>query len=203
MNAPDPTTLLPSEPQTKVTGNEAPFGTAAPLGNAPTSPIPPTTTGLTLPIVKKINGQEITFVGLSFRERMNLQIQWRKEKRAELEARLSTNGITGPDAFGDLNAFDSVVIGEGTWISFFNADEGKLRILKASADKGKPGTGDFAVNNYEPETAVEIWELTAAITHTPFGPPKQEQSSPNQQQGENGAGKKVMRPEMQKAFGQL
>lgn len=202
MNAPDPTTLLPQQPEVRSTGNEG-FGSAPPVNVGPTSPTPPTTTGLTLPIVKEINGQEITFVGLSFRERMNLQVQWRKEKRAELEARLSNAGIIGPEAFGDLNAFDSVVIGEGTWISFFNADEGKLRILKASADKAKPGTGDFAVANYEPETAVEIWELTAAITHTSFGPPKQEQSSPNQQTGENGKTAKGMRPEMQKAFGQL
>jgi hypothetical protein len=200
---PDASTLLPiSDSKPPLSPPPIPQQTN-PQGQ-PLTPPGRISTGITLPVTKTINGQEIVFKGLSFNERMKLQMDWRAENRAALVLRLDENGVEGDARFATLNDFDSKIIGEATWGVFFDSDEGKLRILAASADKGKANTGKFVRDNYE-DDQIELMNLCAAITHTPLfrnvpQPPAANGDGPN---GAAGATKPGMRPQMQKAFGQL
>ena len=113
---------------------------------------------------KTLKGEDVQFFELSFAERARLLQQYRKQRIDDL---MKTLGEAPPDdpnqGYMELRT-EKELSDAVMWGKFFNSDNGKRAILKASIEKWDKAKGNLAddIGGYD------LMDLCAAITYTPL-----------------------------------
>lgn len=120
------------------------------------------------PLVRTIAGQEVTFAELTFYDRRDLLREYRKQQRDELKKLLDEHSIPAEQKYAELRAFDQEIVGAKVWAEFFNSDDGMIKIMERSLERGKPGNGSL-ISRLALDTN-DITNICAYVTHTPLIP---------------------------------
>jgi hypothetical protein len=119
----------------------------------------------------KVKGveQKARFAELSFYDRRELLRAAKEEEKRATKEMLDDAQADQDTRLLEMGALMMEKVGENQWIKFFNSDDGKIEILKASLKKqGAEDIGPVVENLMG--GVVDIAQLCAAITHTYLKP---------------------------------